>query len=452
MTIWAVLGHFSHGLIFFTLGLTVTFLHYWSRRSRLARHPFWLGGFALGEAIYAWYRLLVAFVPVAGNIPSFVVPFFLACTYTLLVAFGIQTFMSDESYHQHFATISLVLLGAWLIPFLIAIWVYRYDWQPLVAPTEMLVRYLLAFPGGLLTAFGLRRQSYQTLDPSLRARIRGDLQLVEISMAAFGALNLVMVPEVSALLASRLHVGLVPPQWEGWVWTIVGAGITFGLGRSLTIIQAEIEQWVEDVERLEALSEDRERIGRELHDGIIQSIYATGLLLESILPIIPSDPERAQAQLGRVMDSLNNTIQDVRRYIFDLRSDMTDDDLQTGIERLLRDFHVNTLLETEFEVNGSVRPVHSIARRRHIFQIVREALTNTAKHARARWARVRLDYGEESLELTISDDGIGMEQLLISKGYGLRNIRERARLLDGALRIESAPGAGVTYHLVVPYT
>jgi signal transduction histidine kinase len=225
-----------------------------------------------------------------------------------------------------------------------------------------------------------------------------------------------------------------------------------GLTRSLTTIQHEIESWVEGVERLQALAKDRERIGRELHDGIIQSIYAAGLLLESIQTIIATDPQRAQAQLGRVQDSLNNTIQDIRRYIFDLRSDMSDDDLQSGIERLLRDFHINTLLETDFEVTGEEQPVHSMERRRHIFQIVREALANTAKHARARWVKVRLDYGDETLTLTISDDGIGMEKLLVSKGYGLRNIRERARLLDGALRIESAPDAGVTYHLTVPYT
>jgi two-component system sensor histidine kinase DegS len=83
---------------------------------------------------------------------------------------------------------------------------------------------------------------------------------------------------------------------------------------------------------------------------------------------------------------------------------------------------------------------------------VREALANTAKHAQARWVEVRLEYEDENLNLTISDDGIGMEKLLVSKGYGLRNIRERVRLLDGTLRLESAPDAGVTYHLTVPYS
>ncbi|MGC9521632.1 MAG: sensor histidine kinase [Anaerolineae bacterium] len=452
MTIWAVLGSFCHGLVFFSLGMTVSFLHYRSRRIALARHLFWLGAFAFGEAFNAWYALVGRCLPEAQLLPDFVPPLLRALSYTFLLAFGVQTLLSEETYRKRFKTWFTLLLCAWLIPYLLAVVMLWSAWEPLIASAEVLSRYVLAFPGGVLSALGLRRQSYQSLDASLRRRIRPDLRLIEVTMAAYGVLNLVIISPLLGLWASPIAAQEIDAVWAGWIWALVGAGIAFGLGRSLIVIQNEIEQWVEGIERLQALAEDRERIGRELHDGIIQSIYAAGLLLESIQSMIPTDPERAQSQLGRVMDRLNHTIQDIRRYIFDLRSDMSDDDLRTGIERLLRDFHVNTLLETEFEVTGDPRPINSMARRRHIFQIVREALANTAKHARARWVSIQLHYGEESLDLTISDDGIGMEKLLISKGYGLRNIRERARLLDGTLRIESAPGAGVTYHLTVPYT
>jgi two-component system sensor histidine kinase DevS len=202
---------------------------------------------------------------------------------------------------------------------------------------------------------------------------------------------------------------------------------------------------------LEALNLDRNRIGRELHDGTIQSIYAASLILENVQSQMRSDPDYAQAQIGRIMDNLNQTIQDVRQYIFDLRSDMPDETLSSGIASLLRDFHINTLLETDLEITGSPISIHSLERRGHVFQIVREALANTAKHAQAHYVKIHLCYNEEALDLTISDDGIGMEQLLVSKGYGLRNIRERVRLLDGKLWLESAPNEGVSYHLTVPY-
>jgi len=225
-----------------------------------------------------------------------------------------------------------------------------------------------------------------------------------------------------------------------------------GLLLTFTHIQTQIEQWVENVEHLQTLTADRERISRELHDGIIQSIYAAGLMLESTQQLLYTEPHKADAQLQRIMENLNQTIQDIRRYIFDLRSDTPDDDLEPGIRRLLRDFHINTLLETQLHVEGEPprRPL-TLERRRHLFQIVREALANTARHAHAHAVTIYLTYGPDSLEVLIHDDGVGMEAFTLGKGHGLRNIRERTRLLDGIFQIESAPGAGVTLHLSIPY-
>jgi signal transduction histidine kinase len=219
----------------------------------------------------------------------------------------------------------------------------------------------------------------------------------------------------------------------------------------LTTVQTEIERWIENVERIQALSADRERIGRELHDGIIQSIYAAGLMLEGVQHTLDMDPELAKGQLGRIMESLNHTIQDIRRYIFDLRSDTPDEDLEPGIRQLLRDFEINTLLQTDLSITGKPPKLFTVERRRHIFQIIREALANTARHAHAQHVQVALIYEPEALELTVADNGVGMEALRLSKGHGLRNIRERTRLLDGKLKIDSAPGEGVTLQLTIPY-
>jgi len=449
MGIWAALGHFCHGLVFFTLGLTAAFLHYRSRRIAIARRLSWLSLFAFFESLVGWHNQLATLIPSETLIPRELLPIIPALGYTTLLAFGIQTFFPLDSCKKRRRLRALHVL--WAVPYAIALAIAYPETESVVDPALVLIRYLLGFPGGLLTAIGFRRQSYQALEPALRSRIRPDLRLIELSMATFGILNLFMVPKAPFFPADRLNVQQFVPISDGWLVFAAGAGITLGLTRALTIVQGEIERWVEGVERLQALTEDRERIGRELHDGIIQSIYAAGLMLEGLRPIIPKDPDKAQAQLGRVIENLNSIIQDIRRYIFDLRSDLTDEDVPTGLNRLLRDFRINTLLETELEVNGNVQAVHSLERRRHIFQIVREALANTARHAQARRVSIHLHYADENLSLTVSDDGVGMEKLLVSKGYGLRNIRERARLLDGTIRIESAPDAGFTLHLTAPY-
>jgi signal transduction histidine kinase len=448
-----IIGRFLHGLSFFTLSLTVFFLQYRSRRILLARQLYCVGLFAICEALVAWYDLFANIVPPMSILPAFIRPVLLGVGYIFLITLGIQTFLPEEKLRVQGRHWLIGLNVLWIGGYLVALLAWPAqraggDSSPVIQMAETLAHYLLGFPGGVLAAIGLRRQSYQSLDATPRRRIRGYLRLVEMSLGALGVLHILLYLPIPAFLAAYHDLQMVTTEW---VWVLAGIGLTFGLNRALNTLQLEIERWIEGVERLQALAVDRERIGRDLHDGIIQSIYAAGLLLESVQPVIPMDPMRAQAQLGRVMDNLNETIQDIRRYIFDLRSDMPDDDLQSGIKRLLRDFHINTLLETEFEITGVPVEILSMERRRHIFQIVRETLANTARHARAGWVKIVLQYNENTLDLTISDDGVGMETLQVSKGHGLRNIRERVRLLDGTLRIESAPNEGVTFHLNVPY-
>lgn len=451
MTSWTALGLFLHANVFFVLSLTVAFLRYRSRRIVLTRQLLWLGLFALCEAAVAWNDLLAPLFARPTLLPWFGRTALLACGYAFLLAFGIQTLLPKEIPAPRLRSLLLGVQLAWMLPYGIAL-AFTFpalDRTALIG--EVLARYLFAFPGGLLAGVGLRRQSYRTLEPEWREQIRPHLRTAEAMSAAFGLLNLALVPVAPFFPASWLNTARFPLP-ASLLWAAVGALWMLGLLLTFTTIQTQIEQWIENVERLQTIAADRERISRELHDGIIQSIYAAGLMLESTQPLLYTEPRKADAQLRRIMGSLNQSIQDIRRYIFDLRSDMPDDDLEPGIRRLLRDFHVNTLLETELHIEGEAprRPL-AFERRRHLFQIMREALTNTARHAHAHGVAVTLTYGPETLEVLLHDDGVGMEAFSLGKGHGLRNIRERARLLDGKLKIESAPGAGVTLHLNIPY-
>ncbi len=441
MTAWVILGQFFHGLMFFALGLSVCFLNPTSKRITLARRLSWLCVFAFSESSVAWYELLASFSPQIASVPVLIPVAVRALGYVYLAAFGAQTLLSVDASEGELNHLLRKLLTLCLVVFVLV-----WGFLSLQVSPSVLVdcsRLFLAFPGGVLAAVGLRKRGRQTFDAELQRRIRGHIRVVEAMAALFGLLNLLVV--VQTWLGD-----LLPQVLTIWLWGLVGAAFTWGLVSVLTTVQSEVVRWIEGVERLQALALERERISRELHDSIIQSIYAAGLLLEGVLNTLPHDPARAQAQLQRVMERLNRTIQDLRRYIFDLRSDLPDADLREGIEQLLHDFHINTLLETELVVTGEPVAILSAERRRHMLQIVREALTNTARHAQAHRVKIHIHYGE-ALEITISDDGIGMATLPVSTGYGLRNIRERARLLDGRLRVESAPGEGVTYHLLAPY-
>jgi len=309
-------------------------------------------------------------------------------------------------------------------------------------------------PGGLLGAWGLHRQTRRTIEPERLPLVKVQVRVTGLALGFFALFGGLIGPAAPFFPASWLNqevllqaMGIPIALLRG----LCGIAITYGVVRVLGAVLNEIELWLESVERMQALASERQRIGRELHDGIIQSIYAAGLMLEGARHSISDEPEVAQGQLTRAIGSLNQTIQDIRRYIFDLRGEMPHDDLETGLNKMIRDFRVNTLLETKFIVEGEdTRPLGA-ERRQHIFQIAREALTNAARHAQARQVEVRLRYGVNALQLLISDDGIGLPAMPTNKGQGLRNIRERALLLDGMLDIDTAPNRGMTLILTVPY-
>jgi signal transduction histidine kinase len=318
-----------------------------------------------------------------------------------------------------------------------------------------LARYGLALPGGMAGAWGLRRQAYRTIGRERLPSVKPHLRVVGFALIFFALCGGLIGPTAPFFPANLFNeetllraTGIPISLFRG----LCGIALTYGIMRALSTVFGEIEYWLENMERMQALSRDRERIGRELHDGTIQSIYAAGLMLEGARYSLTAEPEAARTQLTRAIDSLNQTIQDVRRYIFDLRGEIPDDDLEAGLRKILKDFRINTLLETEFIVEGESVRVLGVERRQHIFQIARETLTNVARHAKARRVEVSLRYHSNELQLFMSDDGIGLPALPINrKGQGLRNIRERARLLDGRLDIHTAPDEGLTLILTVPY-
>jgi len=234
--------------------------------------------------------------------------------------------------------------------------------------------------------------------------------------------------------------------------SLIGLVLTFFILQALQVFQVEVNNWIEEMERAQALAADRERIGRELHDGTIQSIYAAGLILEDVRQTIENEPKRAQSQLDRAMTGLNRAIQDIRSYIFDLRRGEAVDNIEATIARLIKDFQINTLIEVDFRVEGKEQHELGPDQAQNLCQIARETLTNVARHAQASHVDVLLRNGERQVTLRIADDGVGFPSSGVDgAGRGLKNMRERAQLLEGALVVEGSPNQGVTMALTVPY-
>jgi len=208
----------------------------------------------------------------------------------------------------------------------------------------------------------------------------------------------------------------------------------------------------ENTQRL-AVLEERERIGMDLHDGIIQSIYGLGLTLESAFHALDEDPQDAKERLQRSMDELNHVIRDIRSYILDLRPrKMGDEGLIAGLKRLLAEFRANTLVDTTF--TGFESDINDLSEQRAmaLFHICQEALANVAKHARAKKVQVSLWSTEDRVLMEINDDGKGfdMEKMNTAIGHGLANMTTRAHSVGGDVDISSSLNEGSTVFVWVP--
>ncbi len=200
----------------------------------------------------------------------------------------------------------------------------------------------------------------------------------------------------------------------------------------------------------QGLAAERERIGRELHDGAIQRVYTAGLIIESARRQIDDNGLLAQ-RLDRAMTALNESIASLRAYMTDLRSQPVELSLLEGLEEQTEDPRLAALMDISLEVSWPEPPALNPSQITHILAIVGEGLANAARHARAEQVRVRATGGNGQLLLQIRDNGVGFAPgSQVQEGYGLRNMRDRARLLGGLLTIESEPGRGTEVTLAVP--
>ena len=215
-------------------------------------------------------------------------------------------------------------------------------------------------------------------------------------------------------------------------------------------IAIENARLYEQVERVSVL-EERQRIRMDLHDGVMQSLYGVGLLLEDVAERVDTEPAQAKAQLWRSIDRLNAAIADLRGLVLGLRQVQAFDQPLTESLPLLADQAAsNALIEVEVQVSPDAAGRLDQPRREAAYYIAADALGNIARHARARRASVRLFDENGAVVLQIADDGVGFDFEATTSGHGLHNMRERAFAVGGTLRVESQPGKGARVRLELP--
>lgn len=200
-----------------------------------------------------------------------------------------------------------------------------------------------------------------------------------------------------------------------------------------------------------ALSEDRERIARDLHDTVIQRLFATGLSLQGTIPLVDRDPETAKERLEVAIDDLDNTVKKIRTSIFALASTRRErQGLRDRLLGLCQDAADPLGFEPEVTFSGPIDAVVSDAEAADIAATLQESLSNVAQHANASSVQVVLHAGDGELRLTVTDDGVGPPPDAAHPGHGLRNMFDRAAAHGGRFHLDPGSPRGTTATWTIP--
>jgi signal transduction histidine kinase len=204
----------------------------------------------------------------------------------------------------------------------------------------------------------------------------------------------------------------------------------------------------DELRRLDVM-EERERIGRELHDGVIQALFAVGMNLQATA--LSAGRPDLQERIDASVEEIDGAIRDLRNYIFGLRPGiLADRQLEQAIQQLAaevaRESGVTIVADIDAHTAAALASVAG-----DVIQLVRESLSNVARHARASTCRVSLRTEGGRAVLAIDDDGAGFDPAAIrSDGMGLRNLRARAQSMGGELEVASRAGEGTTVTIRLP--
>jgi signal transduction histidine kinase len=206
-------------------------------------------------------------------------------------------------------------------------------------------------------------------------------------------------------------------------------------------------------ERVQALAvvEERERIGRDLHDGVIQRIYAVTLGLDDVPAIAIEDPAAAGERVERAIDALHAAIGEIRSFIYGPPPGADEPAaLTAALESLADEMRLHTAMEVTVVADaGAGLPPTA---RRELLSIAREAVSNATRHASATHLELHLGVVQGELRLEIRDDGLGFDPEAPPRPdhHGLDNMRRRAEELGGRLLVESEQGRGTRIIVLLP--
>jgi signal transduction histidine kinase len=473
-----------YGQVFFVLGLAIALQSLKRSTLPLARPLLWLAAFGIVHGFHEWGYLFIpiqtGWLPLPATEALLILQLIIkGASFAFLLQFGVEL-LAAISHLPILPRLRLLPAAAFLawIGATLAVsagltgyvpdaraWLsegritdaLRGVGAPL-AVGDVLARWMLALPASVLAAWGLLA-SAATVRAVARPFVVIALRAAGVAFAVYALVGGLIgqpapFPPASVLNGATVLDAIGVPIEV--LRSATGLAIAVSIILALDLFEQETDRALAEARRRELLSRERERIGRDLHDGIIQSIYAAGLHLDEASAALEPAAEVPRARIRTVLTELERISGDIRATIFDLRSaSLETRDAEEIVRSVADELRANTLVGLEVTVEGEREADLTAEQAAQLHQIVHEAFSNILRHARATHVSVRLTCTRQRLQLEIHDDGVGFDpdghgRSRSGRAQGLRNMRRRAELLEATLEVGSAPGRGTRLSLTMP--
>jgi signal transduction histidine kinase len=450
---------FVYGLGFFILGFAIILQVQQSSRLELARSLRWLAAFGITHGLNEWGDL---FIPIqARYLDPVVVKFLLviqlmllAVSFACLFEFGLSVLrpFNGASWLRGVPAIILTIWAFMTFFILLPVTSNLGTWG---RNANALARYFIGFPGGVLAAYGLRVHAIRRIKPLNVPIIYRTLRVAGISLGFYAVLGGLIPPPVNFFPGNILNTKIFEQIFgvPAIIFrTVISVLIAAFVIRSLEVFSLESQRKIEELEQRQIINAEHERLARELHDGAIQKVYTAGLLVESAARL--TKPEtKLGLRLERSIVVLNDAIADLRQNLTELHhADTLSSEISLAqmLRQLAEDPHYNTLVNISLDLKLPDGKSLSPIRMGHVSAIINEAMANIVRHAKARNVNIQAKDLGAKLQVSMKDDGIGFSPSAQS-GYGLRNMRDRSRILNGDLHFSEPSSKGTTITLEIPW-
>ncbi|HHY26465.1 MAG TPA: hypothetical protein GX523_06905 [Desulfitobacterium dehalogenans] len=319
----------------------------------------------------------------------------------------------------------------------------------------IILRYCMALSGSIISAAALYKSAkwMREISPPEIAR---RYKRLAYSFLVYGLIDGLLIKEMDFFPANVINNSLIS-QFGFSIKVVnisIGIVVIYLLTKVMQTFGWEQKEKLKRLQQQKITDEERRKLGLEIHDGIIQNIYAASLKLQYVL-----ENSRLEAKthelLQEIKVDLGDTIKKTREFISKTTLETVElEDLKGQIERLLKIFNENQSIEFVVKARGDLSASGGLSTRKssQVYCIVQEAMNNVVKHSRAKHAEVVMDFQFEYLHIKVIDNGIGItvDDLNNKDKFGIQSMKERAQKIDALCNIKKLK-QGTEVELIVPY-